>query len=359
MRRGGAQQLIFDIFRNFPRDRYHLSLFSFRNKRDSLALELENYGFRVFYANVKRPYHNPRILYEIYKVVRLNQIDIAHTHLHRGSSYGRLAAWFCGNPKIVMTEHSGLSRSLRPWRERLENRLLETITDKIVFISRWSANQYRPIKNSVIIKNCIDSGRFQKRNGGDKLRKIFGFKQGEILVGTVANFNSEKGHCHLIEAIPRIVAQLSIVKFIFVGWGYLENSLKRRVIELDLENYVVFLGARDDVPDLMKIFDLFVLPSNYEAFGIVLLEAMINSLAVVATNVGGIPEVVVDGKTGILVSPGRPEALARAVTKLIMECDLRETLGKAGKERVLRKFSIQRYVSELTQVYENVLIGNG
>ena len=157
MRRGGAQQLLLDIFRHVHRDCFDFNLFSFRKDDDPVAREIEESGCRVFYANVERPYHNPRILLEILKVLRVNHFDIVHTHLHRGGTYGRLVARLCGVPIIVMTEHSSLPVSARSWRQNLENRIFEMITDKVIFISEWSGNQYRiSSKRSVIIKNCID-----------------------------------------------------------------------------------------------------------------------------------------------------------------------------------------------------------
>jgi len=360
MRRGGAQQLLLDIFRHCHRDRFEFSLFSFRKSDDPVAREIEESGCRVFYANVERPYHNPRILLEILKVLRANHFDIVHTHLHRGGTYGRLVARLCGVPIIVMTEHSSLPVSARPLRYNLENRILEMITDKIIFISEWSANQYHiSSKRSVIIKNCIDPSRFVKKLDRDELRQVHGFGPEEMLVGTVANLIHQKGHSCLIEAIPEIIKKFERAKFIFVGWGYLEGSLKKRVKGLEIEKHVLFLGSRDDVPDLIKMFDLFVLPSNFEAFGIVLLEAMINSLAVVATNVGGVPELVEDGNTGFLIPTGDAGALAKAVIKLLLEPELRESFGNAGKERVLKHFTIQRYVSELKKLYEDVLKDKG
>jgi glycosyltransferase involved in cell wall biosynthesis len=185
-------------------------------------------------------------------------------------------------------------------------------------------------------------------------------KVGERLkVGTVAYLSPEKGHHVLLEAAARIISRFPEVVFVLVGKGESMSELREKIRELDIEDHVIFTGFRDDIEALMKEFDIFCLPSLSEGLSSAILVAMASSLPVVATRVGGIPELVVDGESGVLVPANDARQLAAALGQVLESQSLRRRLGQAGRRRVEQKFMLQRKLDETEQLYLSLLASDG
>jgi glycosyltransferase involved in cell wall biosynthesis len=174
------------------------------------------------------------------------------------------------------------------------------------------------------------------------------------LVGNVAALVPHKGQRHLIEAAIPVMKQVPDARFIIAGEGELRPALERQIKEHHLEKHVLLAGFRPDVLSLHKAFDIFVMSSVTEGLGTSLLDAMLCSKPVVATAVGGIPEVVVDGETGFLVPPRDHEAMARAIVRLLEDEGLRKKMGDAGRARACERFSAERMVRDTLRVYQRV-----
>jgi L-malate glycosyltransferase len=171
------------------------------------------------------------------------------------------------------------------------------------------------------------------------------------VVGATGALTSEKGHRHLIDAAALVLRDVPDARFVILGEGDLRASLERQIKDLHLEKHVFLPGFRQDVLGFLRAFDLFVMPSLSEGLGTSLLDAMAASKATVATNTGGIPEVVADGDTGLLVPPRNHHALAEAIVGLLKDRERREQMGAAGLERVQRLFSAERMVERTLDVY--------
>jgi glycosyltransferase involved in cell wall biosynthesis len=192
----------------------------------------------------------------------------------------------------------------------------------------------------------------------DKLDKLdahatFWLPHGAPLVGNVAALAPHKGQRHLVAAAARVVRELPDARFLIVGDGELRDTLEKQIKTLALDRHVFLTGFRADALSLMKSFDLFAMSSVTEGLGSVVLEAMACRRAVVATRAGGLPEVVNDGVTGLLVPPQDDEALAQAIVSLLRDPSRRQTMGDAGYARVASEFSIEKMVSETVRVYED------
>jgi glycosyltransferase involved in cell wall biosynthesis len=174
------------------------------------------------------------------------------------------------------------------------------------------------------------------------------------IVGNVAALVPHKGHRHLIDAARLVIQQVPDARFIILGEGELREQLERQVHEHHLEKHVLLPGFRTDVLGCLKSFDLFVLSSVTEGLGTSLLDAMACSRAIVATRTGGIPEVVDEDRTGLLVAPRDHAALAEAIVKLLTDHDRRRQMGEAGFERVRDRFTVERMVGETAAVYARV-----
>ena len=201
-----------------------------------------------------------------------------------------------------------------------------------------------------MIHNAVDLTRFSAAPDRELRRTLTGDDRTR-LVFTAARLHEQKGIDVLIEAVPGI----SATHFVIAGDGPERRSLEKLARDLGVEERVTFLGARSDIPALLRASDLFVLPSRYEGFPLALLEAMAAEVAVVATRIAGVDELVVDGETGYLVEAGDSAALGSAITSLLADPDRREALATRGHELVLQRHTAEAMTARVTRVYEELL----
>ena len=211
-------------------------------------------------------------------------------------------------------------------------------------------------ENIEVIPSGIDFSPFEEDSFvlkfSNYLRREFSFAPDDYLVGIVAHLADHKGHEYLIEATKILKEHTPKIKMIIVGEGPLRMELNRQAKELNVKDIVFFLGFREDVAKILFSLDLFVLSSYLEGLGSTILDAMACRLPVVATKVGGIPEVVIHGETGLLVPPRNPSALARAILNLYKNKTLASRLGKRGYEVVHQKFSAEAMAGKVVRLYE-------
>ncbi len=203
-----------------------------------------------------------------------------------------------------------------------------------------------------VIPSGIDYSLFKEAGSCDYLRNERSFKEEDFLVGVVAHLADHKGHRYLIEATRILKEKAPSIKVIIVGEGPLRMELSNLVKDIHVEDMVFFLGFREDIPQILASLDLFVLSSKMEGLGSSILDAMASSLPVVATNVGGIPEVVTDGETGLLVPPKDPSVLAEAILRLYNDRELAKRLGQRGYEVAHQKFSAEVMALKIIREYE-------
>lgn len=214
-------------------------------------------------------------------------------------------------------------------------------------------------KRIVVIPSGIDFSPFEEIKARDFLRREFEFAPDDYLVGIVAQLEDHKGHKYLMEASKIIKEQTSRIKIIVVGTGSLMMELSKQVQALEVEDLVYFLGFREDVPQILSSLDLFVLSSHLEGLGSSIMDAMACRLPVVATQTGGIPEVVVNEETGLLVPPRNPSAMAQAILRLYKDRDLASQLGRRGYELVHQKFSAEAMAGEVIELYHKLASKKG
>ena len=210
-----------------------------------------------------------------------------------------------------------------------------------------------------VIPSGIDFSPFEEVRERDFLRREFRFGPDDFLVGIVAQLEDHKGHRYLLEAAQILKGQVPNVKFVIVGAGSLRLDLDRQAHNLHVDDIVYFLGFREDVPRILASLDLFVLSSHMEGLGSSLLDAMASRLPVVATTAGGIPEVVIDRETGLLVPPRDPAALAQAILKVCLDKGLAARLAQRGYEVVHEKFSAESMARRVIAVYERLAAKKG
>ena len=212
-----------------------------------------------------------------------------------------------------------------------------------------------PSHKAVTIHYGVDPQRFRPGQS-HSLRKELGLGKKQKILGTVARLTTQKGHCYLIEAAPRIVEAYPEAHFVFAGDGPLRSELESQTRRVGLEDHVHFLGFRSDVRELMNDFDVFILPSLWEGLPNVVLEVMACGKPVVATSVDGTPEAVVHGQTGLLVPPRDTVALASAVIDILADGRKLKTMGMRGRKRVEETFSLKKQIDAFVNLYEKLVL---
>ena len=207
-----------------------------------------------------------------------------------------------------------------------------------------------PSERIHVIYNGVDVDRFT-RPRRNKARKSLSVKENSKVVVVLANMYAVKGHTHLITAAIIVCACLPDTTFLLIGDGPERPMLEQRIKSLNLQRNILFLGSREDIPDLLACCDLSVLPSESEGFPNSLLEAMAAGLPVIATCVGGTPEIIENGINGLLVPPKDPSALARAILRVLGDSEFAKKLAISGQERVRKQFSFDRLIAQTTQLY--------
>jgi len=210
-----------------------------------------------------------------------------------------------------------------------------------------------------VIPSGIDFSPFEEITSRDFLRREFSFAADDYLVGIVAQLEDHKGHRYLVEATKILKDKAPRIKIIVVGSGSLRMELDRQVRTLGVEDIVFFLGFREDIPEILSSLDLFVLSSFLEGMGSSLLDAMACRLPIVATEAGGVPEVVIHQETGLLVPPRDPQALAQAILKLYNDRTLARELGERGFEVVHKKYSAEAMAGKIVAFYERLAARKG
>jgi glycosyltransferase involved in cell wall biosynthesis len=319
----------------------------------TLVEEARSRGIETFTLG-KRDGFDPRILWKVARLVRRHHIDVLHTHNFAPLIYGALAGRVAG-ARVINTRHGRATLSTLPFIWRLTDRAIAVSDDARREMLKH--NTIPPERVRVIL-NGIDLAPYRQLDPTDNaLRRELGIAAGTPIVGVVARLAPEKDHATLLRAFRTVRERGVAAELVIVGGGELEATLRTLCHELGIESAVHFLGFRKNIPQLVHGMDLFVLPSRMEGVSLTLLEAMAAGKPVIATRVGGNPEVVVDHETGYLVGPGGADSLAAAMTRLLSQPALASQFGRAGRERALSAFSADRMVDAYAAQYAEVLEG--
>ncbi len=305
------------------------------------------------------------------------QTQVVHGHMYRAEVVGVMAAELLAErglarPYLIDTVHSSRVRAQE------DRDLLVSLTlsiDRLIAVSRAVVakleREGRAATTPVeLIYNGVDLARYDHTEACCTLPEEYGFPDGTPMVGVVARLEPEKGHTTLLEAWPVVLSAVPAARLLIVGEGSLAARLQDQAEALGLLGEpcvgdacvgtrharpgaaVVFTGRREDVPAVTAALDVAVLPSYREAQGLVILEAMALARPVVASDVGGIPEMIEDGVTGLLVPPHDPAALAEAITRLLTDHPLADMIGRAGHRLVHERFCVERMVAAIEGVYD-------
>jgi glycosyltransferase involved in cell wall biosynthesis len=356
---GGAETVLLNIVNNLDENRYHSIVALLRT--GWLHQQLKKNGISTIVLNSARSY-DVGLLLRLWLNVKGRRVDLIHSHLPDVNLYSCLAGFAAGVP-VVTTYHGGpIEPRRRISPHSLKYSLIRRLSTKIVAVSDCLRNdlvriaRFSPRKLRTIY-NGVDWRRFGLPVNSTTKRNELKLAPDEKVVGMVANLRPAKGYEYFIRAAAIIVQNVPRVKFLVIGEN--EDKLREKVTKemdaLGMTDKVIFLGFREDVPELLRLLDVFMLSSISEGLSIATIEAMAAGVPVVVTRSGGPQEVVVDAKTGFLVSPRDEKSLAEKALLLLKNRRLAASMGKEAQSEVRTKFSIDAMIRNYQTVYQECL----
>jgi glycosyltransferase involved in cell wall biosynthesis len=354
--RGGAELLLASAVPYLDRERFGYRFAYLLPSKDALVGELTAAGLPVDCLDGAR---GAGWVGRLARLVRRERVDLVHVHSPVAAAGVRVAAG--RRARVVYTEHNLWGRYHRAtWAANLatfpRNDHVFAVSDEVRSSIRYPGPmRLLRLPPTETLHHGLDPAAVAGWGpGGDGVRAELGIPEDAPLVGSIANFKAAKDHANLLRAAVKVRAAVPEVRFLLVGQGPLEPETRRLAAELGLDGTVVFAGFRTDAQRLAAAMDVFTLSSAYEGLPIALIEAMALGRPCVATGVGGVPEVVSDGATGLLVPPRDPDALAAGLLRLLQDPALRASLGAAARERAF-DFDIRKAVRRMEQVYTDLL----
>jgi glycosyltransferase involved in cell wall biosynthesis len=244
-------------------------------------------------------------------------------------------------------------------KEIIKTKTISLFSDRVIFVSKFTRDKFRMVskidgRKSVIVYNGINIEEYKEPTDIERKKREIGIKKDESIIGNVASLFPVKGQIYFLAAAKEVIKEFPKVKFLIIGEGWIEDKLKEEADKLGITSHVEFLGFRNDVKELLNIMDMFVLPSLSEGLPFSLLEAMACRIPVIATKVGGIPEIIDDGMNGFLVPPADPEALAEKIKCLLEDPIGADRLAQRGYEKI-ELFDIQSMLKAYEEIYSGLI----
>lgn len=352
---GGAEKLVLSLAQNVN-DNY-TSVVGLL-KKGWLCTQLQRQGIQTEIVPSGGRFDLTLVL-NLKNLIRKEKIDIIHSHLLDMNFYSSLAARFAGVPHIC-TEHGDIHHvskkiNLNTYAKII---ILSRLSNKIIFVSQFTKDRFLDLaklnpQKSAVIYNGINQKEYTSTADIKKKKDELGIKEDELIIGNVANLYPVKGHIYLLKAAKTVMKEFPNVKFIIVGKGGLGEELKNKADLFGIRSRVKFLGFREDVKELLTIMDIFTLASLSEGLPLSLIEAMASKVPIIATRVGGIPEVIEDGISGFLVPPADPDRLATAILHLLKNKNLMVSFAEKSYQRFIKQFTEETMISQYLNLYLN------
>ena len=346
---GGAEKAMVRIISKLDRSKYDITVAALRKGSGMLLPELEQLGVRMETLGAKGKLDALRIGFQLYRLLRNLQTEVLICSLFHPTILGRFVGKLTRTPVIVNWEHNEVFGGIHRF---LLNRLTLNFSDKVICDSEAAGAAFRRLFHPTSdLMEVVPIGGLDLAQYGHQEMAT----HPTIKIGSVGRLVEQKGYPCLVEAVKLVSDRVSNVEFFIVGDGEESNHLQNLIKKLDLSEKVKLLGFRSDIPSILSQWDIYVQPSLWEGLCITVVEAIASGLPVVATNVGGIPESVIDGYNGFLVPPGNPEALVNKILELAKNPDLRQQMGNRSRRIAEKKYSLVKMVRDIEELI-NLLI---
>jgi glycosyltransferase involved in cell wall biosynthesis len=359
---GGVEQLLAMSVPYLSRQDFSYEIVYMLPWKDKLVGHFTANGIPVSCLDTRSP-ADLRVISRLTSYLKERRPDLLEIHLPYPGIIGRFAGKLARIKPIVYVEHSlAVQKNLYRlhFLSYLGNILTYSLNDYIVAVSEDTHRDVRRhcpggMPTSVVYNGINLAGLNEKRYDIAGTRKSLGIPADHKVVGHVANLLPKKRQEDLLRAAQRVLAASPGVTFVIVGRGPLEKKLKETARHLGIQDNVIFTGFVEDLYEVMQTFDVFVMSSSYEGFGISLAEAMAMGKPAIATRTGGMTEVIEDGVSGLLVEPRNPEGLAGSILTLLDDDNMRMTMGRAARERIIQRFDVRKRVAAMENLYRSLL----
>jgi glycosyltransferase involved in cell wall biosynthesis len=356
---GGAEEMVLNLVKRLP-PRFEPVVCALHSP-GPIGEEIRATGVPFDVLNLNPGLRRPRDVLRIRNYLRERRPEIVHPFLLTASLYGRLASILADVPIVLGTEVNVYENKRRA--HAIAERLLMKGTDAVIVSAEsvrdfYSKQVHASPKKIEVIYNAVDWSALDATLTRDAMRASLALPADAVVACIIARLTEQKGHRYLLDAIANTPA-LADLHVLVVGNGELRDDLRARADTLGLGTRIRFLGARRDLGNLLQACDIFAMPSLWEGLPLSMVLAMGSGLPVVATRVAGIPEVVRDGETGLLVPPGDSAALGAALAQLTTDAALRLRVGSAARHFVRPRFGVESYVAAITKLYDRLLAAEG
>lgn len=354
MKIGGAGSWLLNFLRNYDKKKLDIKVVVPKdsilkeeiNKLGVEAIEILGIGDKSFDIGSVNAFT---------KLFQLAKPQIVHTH---ASLSARIAAKLCRVGAIIHTKHC-LDAPKTGFKRSLAAVINNQLSSKVIAVSEAVKQNLieagTPEDRITVIYGGVDELKVLPKEAKEQVRRLYEIEAEDIVFGMSARLAEVKGHKYLIEAAEIALKQKNNIKFVIMGTGPLEEQLKQMVADKGLEKNVVFTGFIKDVEPIYNIFDVNMITSKSEALCLSLIEGMSLGKPMIGTAVGGVPELIQDGQTGILVPPAQSESLAAAILKLAESKELRSSMGNKARELMKEKFAADKMAEEINKLYEDVV----
>lgn len=358
---GGAERMLIGVLRNLDHDRFTSEVCCIQD-RGELATEVEGMHIPLHALGLMRSNRFDYLVVKaLRRLIRERRIDLVHCHLYHANLYGRLAAWRERVPAIASVHNTYIRHK---WHRHFINRLLARISFRV---TAGSADVEKDIlchdhvgpEKLVRLPNCIDLDRTYSALDTSEAKERIGLDPANVVIGTVGRMEEQKGHAILLDAFSLLRSMPGVpadsLRLLVVGDGRLKPATEARAARLGITDACRFPGSITHLGDVYRAIDVFVMPSLWEGLSLAMLEAMAAGLPMVATDVGGVRDVLGDNRYGLLVPPGDPVVLAQALAKLLIDPQKRCELADSGRRHVRDNYSVAYLSRQLGELYESAL----
>ena len=350
---GGLQQVVLSLCRNINREKFHVSVLCLR-AIGPLAPEIEKLGIKII-ALPQRPGKTDYFSFlKVARIFRQENVQVIHTHNTQPLLDGVMGALLSGVTRVVHTDHA------RQFPDKNRYMFMEWLMShfvyKMVGVSKQTQQNLHkyekiPSRKLMSIENGIDIQRFQIEIDVTLKKKELALPDKGQVIGVISRLEKVKGITYLLQAMPQIIERIPDITLLIVGDGSEMKQLKTQSKQIRIQDHVVFAGSRHDIPEILQVLDLFLLPSLSEGLPLGLLEAMAAGCPVLASKVGGIPSVIENGKNGLLISPGDPEAIRKGILRLLFDEQQRNRFSDTAFQIIAERFSAEQMSRNYEKLY--------
>lgn len=356
----GGERVVLNLASGLNKKGFQIIVVAFGNKEDDIPLlrAAKDSNIKIDLLPLRARY-DIRSIFDIKRLLKKYDVAILHCHGYKSDVLGFFAAMFT-KVKLVTTLHGWwVGKELKSRFHNFLDLFIIRYFDRIVSVSQPLAEKLSRDKTlkikTTVIPNCVDSKKFETAKDSIIIRKNLNITPHAKVMGTVSRLTQEKGHSYLLEAFAKIVADFKDTVLLILGEGPLKSSLINKARELGIEDKVIFAGFRDDVADIIATMDIFVMPSISEGLPMAILEAMAAKKPIVASAVGGIPLVIKDRETGILIKPKDSDSIYEALTHLLKDEKLALEIAANARKLLENEFTVDVMIRKYENLYRGLL----